>query len=124
MTEANDPRNRALFAHERLRAWHVAMRAMNLCHDIADHLGPGLGRLADQLRNASQSACLQVGEGAAKEGGERRQRFRGARSEASEAASALAIVAARRRGDPAKLGEAHNELGKLCAMLVKLERAA
>ena len=71
------------FAHHRLDAWHVALEAMLSADRISRRLGRGYGPLADQLRRASQSAYLQVAEGAAKSGAERAQRFRGARAEAS-----------------------------------------
>jgi four helix bundle protein len=112
------------FAHQRLRAWEVALEALARCDGAAKRLARGYGPLADQLKRASQSACLQVAEGAAKTGAERAQRFRGARAEASEAAAAIEAAGALGLLPEAQIAEALNQLGKLCAMLVKLERAA
>lgn len=114
----------APFAHQRLRAWDVALEALARCDAAARKLARGYGPLADQLRRASQSACLQIAEGAAKAGAERAQRFRGARAEASEAAAALEAAAVLGLLPGEQVAQAMNELGKLCAMLVKLERAA
>jgi len=59
------------FAHHRLDAWRVALEALLSADRISRRLGRGYGPLADQLRRASQSAYLQVAEGAAKTGAER-----------------------------------------------------
>jgi four helix bundle protein len=123
MMQANDSEARAPFAHQRLRAWGVALRALALCDSASKKLGRGYAPLADQLRRASQSACLQLAEGAAKSGPERAQRLRGARSEASEAAAALEGVLVLGLVPAAEVEAAMNELGRLCGMLVKLERA-
>jgi four helix bundle protein len=112
------------FCHHDLAAWHVALEAMVAAHRMSRGLGRGYGPLADQLRRASQSALLQIGEGAAKRGAERAQRFRGALAEASEAAAAIEAIARLGLASQAEAARLHNELGKLCAMLVKLARAA
>ena len=124
MTPANSIPPRTPFAHQRLRAWEVAIEALSLCDRAAKRLPRGYGPLADQLRRASQSACLQVAEGAAKHGAERAQRFRGARAEATEAAAAIEAAGALGLLAESQVALALDELGKLCAMLVKLERAA
>jgi four helix bundle protein len=124
MSEATNIPVRAPFAHQRLRAWAVALQALALCDAASKRLGRGYAPLGDQLRRASQSACLQVGEGAAKCGAERAQRLRGARAEASEAAAALEAAAVLGLVPAAEVAVALNELGRLCAMLVKLERAS
>ncbi len=89
---------------------------------MAGRFGRGYGPLADQLRRASQSVVVQIGEGAAKRGAERAQRFRGALGEANEAASA--VEAAERLGVTAsdKATELLVLLGRVCAMLTKLVR--
>ncbi|MCX5737828.1 MAG: four helix bundle protein [Proteobacteria bacterium] len=107
-----------------MRAWDVALGALGRCDAAARRLGRSYGPLADQLRRASQSACLQLAEAAAKGGAERAQRLRGARAEASEAAAALEAAAVLGLLPAEQVAEAMNELGRLCAMLVKLERAA
>jgi four helix bundle protein len=112
------------FAHHRLDAWHVALDAMLGADRIVRRLGRGYGPLADQLRRASQSALLQVAEGAAKSGAERAQRFRGAKAEASEAAAAVEAAAALGLVAGAEAAAVVDRFGKLCAMLTKLVRVA
>ena len=112
------------FPHHRLDAWHVALEAMLGADRISRRLGRGYGPLADQLRRASQSAYLQVAEGAAKGGAERAQRFRGARAEASEAAAAIEAVAQLGLVAADEAAVAVDRFAKLCAMLTKLIRVA
>ena len=78
------------FAHHRLDAFHVAKAALVLGHQIANALPRGYASLADQLRRAVQGAYLQVGEGAARDGADRKQRMRISRAEAGEATDDLA----------------------------------
>jgi four helix bundle protein len=112
------------FPHHRLDAWHVALEALLGADRISRRLGRGYGPLADQLRRASQSAYLQVAEGAAKVGAERAQRFRGAKAEASEAAAAIEAAARLGLVPAEEAAVAIDRFAKLCAMLTKLVRAA
>jgi four helix bundle protein len=108
------------FAHHRLDAFHVAKSALVAGDAIVRQLPRGYGSLADQLRRALLGAYLNLSEAAARDGNDRRQRFRCARAECNEAASALEVVVA--------LGLVHGEraepvltgLDRLAAMLTRL----
>lgn len=108
------------FAHHRLDAFHVAKRALVAGDTLVGKLPRGYAKLGDQLRRALLGAYLQLTEAAARDGQDRRQRFRCARAEcneaaaAVEAASALGLVAT---------DDAHALLGdldRLAAMLTRL----
>jgi four helix bundle protein len=110
------------FEHHRLDAYAVALEALKGAEQIAKALPRGYGAMADQVRRASQSAFLQLAEGVARSGGERAMRLRGARAEASEAAAGiegLLVVGVVEQGEAERVIAL---LGRLCAMLVRLER--
>jgi four helix bundle protein len=100
------------FAHHRLDAFHVSRDALVLGDALVKKLPRGYAPLGDQLRRALLGAYLQLTEAAARDGNDRRQRFRCARAEANEAAAAAEAAVA--------LGlVAHEEAG---AVLVLLDR--
>ncbi|MBL8743494.1 MAG: four helix bundle protein [Myxococcales bacterium] len=119
---ARHPNDKAFytqFPHCSLDAYAVALDALVKADALAKRLPRGYGPLADQLRRASQSAFLQLSEGAARTGADP-QRLRGGRAEACEAA---ACVDALGRLGLASEGEVHDLLqllGRLAAMLAKL----
>ena len=100
----------ARFAHHRLDAFHVSRDALVAGDALVKQLPRGYGTLGDQLRRALLGAYLQLTEAAARDGHDRRQRFRCARAEANEAAAAVEAgrvrlrarrrLAARGRVDP------------------------
>ncbi len=108
------------FSHHRLDAFHVAKSALVGGDALVRKLPRGYGPLADQMRRALLGAYLQLTEAAARDGNDRRQRFRCARGECNEAAAAveaalaLGLVAA----DEANAVLAN--LDRLAAMLTKL----
>ncbi len=67
----------------------MALEALLGADELGRSVGRGYGLLVDPMRRASQSAYLQVAEGAPKKGAERAQRFRGVLDEAGEAAAAI-----------------------------------
>ncbi len=87
--KANGDNNFARFPHHSLDAYEVALEALVRADEIAKRLPRGYGPLSDQLRRASQSAFLQLSEGAARVGADRAQRLRCARAEACEAAACV-----------------------------------
>ena len=77
------------FAHHRLDAFHTAKRALVMGDALVRKLPRGYGPLADQMRRALLGTYLQLTEAAARDGNDRRQRFRCARGECNEAAEAV-----------------------------------
>ncbi|MBK6518685.1 MAG: four helix bundle protein [Polyangiaceae bacterium] len=106
------------FPHHGLDAYAVGLEALTKADALAKKLPRGYGPLSDQLRRASQSAFLQLSEGAARMSADRAQRLRGARAEACEAC----VEALERLGlaTAADAGELLSLLGRLAAMLTKL----
>ena len=77
------------FAHHRLDAFQLAKRALVTGDALVRKLPRGYGPLGDQLRRALLGTYLQLTEAAARDGNDRRQRFRCARAECNEAAAAV-----------------------------------
>jgi hypothetical protein len=67
------------FAHHSLDAFLVARDALRLGHALTRQYPRGNAELADQLRRALLGAYLQLTEAAARDGADRRHRFRCAR---------------------------------------------
>ena len=110
----------ARFAHHKLDACHVAKDALVRGHAIARNLPRGYGPLADQMRRALLGAYLQLTEAAARDGNDRRQRFRCARAECNEAAAAIEAALALGLVVEGEANEALHALDRLAAMLTRL----
>ncbi len=110
----------ARFPHHSLDAYQVALDALVKADALAKKLPRGYGPLSDQLRRASQSAFLQLSEGAARSGADRAQRLRGARAEACEAAACAEAIGRLGLATAVETGELLSLLGRLAAMLTKL----
>ncbi len=108
------------FPHHSLDAYRVALEALGKADALAKKLPRGYGPLSDQLRRASQSAFLQLSEGAARIGADRAQRLRGARAEACEAAACVEALEHLGLATRAESGELLSLLGRLAAMLTRL----
>jgi four helix bundle protein len=52
------------FTHRKLDAYRVAIEFVAVAYDLCERLPPGHALLADQLRRASTSICLNMAEGA------------------------------------------------------------
>ena len=118
MTQRQDDKTSfLLFPHHGLDAYAVALDALEKADALAKKLPRGYGPLSDQLRRASQSAFLQLAEGAARSGADRAQRLRGARAEACEAAACVEGLGLSTQSEVAEL---LSLLGRLAAMLTKL----
>jgi four helix bundle protein len=112
--------NTTRFAHHRLDAFHVARSALVAGDALVRKLPRGYGPLADELRRSLLGAYLNLTEAAARDGNDRRQRFRCARAETNEAAAA--VEAALALGLVAD-DEAHavlTDLDRLASMLTRL----
>jgi four helix bundle protein len=108
------------FPHHSLDAYRVALEALAKADALAKKLPRGYGPLSDQLRRASQSAFLQLSEGAARNGADRAQRLRGARAEACEAAACVEALGHLGLANEGEVRELLSLLGRLAAMLTKL----
>jgi four helix bundle protein len=80
----------------------------------------GYGPLADQLRRALLGAYLNLTEAAARDGNDRRQRFRCARAECNEAAAALEAAVALGLASDDQANRVLADLDRLAAMLTRL----
>ena len=108
------------FSHHRLDAFHVALRALTAGDALVRKLPRGYGPLADQLRRALLGAYLQTTEAAARDGNDRRQRFRCARAECNEAAAAIETASALRLVPKDEADGVLASLDRLAAMLTRL----
>ncbi|NUP06412.1 MAG: four helix bundle protein [Polyangiaceae bacterium] len=116
----NDKASYTRFPHHGLDAYEVALEALEKADSLAKKLPRGYGPLADQLRRASQSAFLQLSEGAARTGADRAQRLRCARAEACEAAACVEALGRLSLATNGEVAELLSLLGRLVAMLTKL----
>jgi four helix bundle protein len=112
--------NTTRFAHHSLDAFHVAKRALVGGDALVRKLPRGYGPLGDQMRRALLGAYLQLTEAAAREGNDRRQRFRWARGEANEAAAAVEAAAALGLVGEGEASAVLVDLDRLAAMLCRL----
>ena len=108
------------FAHHRLDAFHTAKSALVRGDELVRKLPRGYGPLADQMRRALLGAYLQLAEASAREGNDRRQRFRCARGECNEAAAAVEGAFALGLIAEEEATAVLAELDRLAAMLTKL----
>ena len=110
------------FDYERLDVTKVARETLRLVTKIAKSLPRGNANLADQMTRAIQSAWLQMAEGAGRRGADAKNRYRGAKSEACEAAAAIeaAWIQELIREEDAR--EVRDLLARQCAMLAGLAR--
>ena len=80
------------FDHERLDAYRAAIDFLVAAARIAEGFPRGYSSLADQLRRAATSICLNIAEGAGEFSGKEKARFyRIARRSATECAAALDV---------------------------------
>jgi four helix bundle protein len=108
------------FAHHRLDAFHVAKDALVGGDALVRKLPRGYRPLADQTRRALLGAYLQLTEAAARDGNDRRQRFRCARGECNEAAAAIEGALALGLVAEAEANAVLVQLDRLAAMLTGL----
>ena len=126
-SKTEDPRSKTehllRFPHHALDVYRVALEALVLADSVAKDLPRGYGPLADQLRRASQSAFLQVAEGAARSGADRAARLRCARAEACEAAACTEALLALGLVSETRGKLLLRELARVAAMLTRLAPA-
>ena len=117
------------FDHERLDVYQLALEFIRDAHDTINTIPPGDASLADQLRRAATSICLNIAEGSGEFSRKEKARFyRIAKRSATECAAIMDIL--RTRGIADSIGpqareqlEARKEvLRRIVSMLIKLVR--
>ena len=108
------------FAHHRLDAFHVARTALVAGDALVRKLPRGYATLGDQMPRALLGAYLNLTEAAARDGNDRRQRFRCSRAECNEAAAAIEAAAALGLITEADAHAVLVDLDRLAAMLTRL----
>jgi four helix bundle protein len=110
----------ARFAHHRLDCFSVAKDALIAGDAIVRTLPRGYGALGDQTRRALLGTYLNLTEAAARDGNDRKQRFRWARAECQEAAAAIEAAAALGLAGEAEASHVLELLARVTAMLTRL----
>ena len=109
------------FDHRQLDAYRLGLEFVTHAEQLAESLPAGRASLADQLRRASMSICLNTAEGAGEFSPAEEARFyRLARRSATECAAALDICRAIRVGDKPDLELGDDMLRRIVSMLTKL----
>lgn len=112
--------------HERLRVYSAALDCLEQASDMVATLPRGHGYIADQLRRAAISICLNIAEGAGEFAPSEKARFyRMARRSATEC-SAVLDICARLRLPPtsaAKLAAGRTLLIDIVSILTALAKA-
>ena len=106
--------------HERLDAFAVSIELVELVRSLGGLRGTA-GAL-DQLRRASTSVAVNIGEACGKSGADRRRYFSIARGSALESAAALRVLLALRLVKRERYGEGRTLCERLYAMLTRLSR--
>lgn len=109
-----------LLPHERLDVFRVAIELVELVASLGSLRGTA-GAL-DQLRRASTSVAVNIGEACGKSGADRRRYFAIARGSALESAAALRVLLALRLVKPERHQEGRTLCERLYAMLTRLSR--
>jgi len=109
-----------LLPHERLDVFAVAIELVELVRSLGSLRG-NAGAL-DQLRRASTSVAVNIGEACGKSGADRRRYFSIARGSALESAAALRVLLALGLVKRERYGEGRTLCERLYAMLTQLSR--
>lgn len=117
------------FDHERLDVYQLAIEFIRDAQDTIHTIPPGDASLADQLRRASTSICLNIAEGSGEFSRKEKARFyRIAKRSATECAAIIDILATRGITDSVgpltceQLDARKETLRRIVSMLIKLVR--
>ncbi|MEM7206154.1 MAG: four helix bundle protein [Planctomycetota bacterium] len=109
------------FDHRQLDAYRLGIEFVVHADQLASQFSPGRAPLADQLRRASTSICLNTAEGAGEfSPGEKARFYRMGRRSATEAAAILDVCRALGIGDVSVLDEGDEMLRRVVSMLTKM----
>lgn len=107
--------------HEKLEAYHLAIRFVVLADEIAENLPRGRAYLADQLRRAGSSVPLNIAEGAGEYAPAEKARFyRMAKRSATECSSILDILQHLHLVSQEQFSTVRELLAPIVAMLIKM----
>lgn len=113
--------NDFIFPHERLDAFRVALDLAQTSQRVAQRIGRGHRKLADQLQRSGRAPALLIAEGANRRAsGDKRQRFSEANGECGEVAATAAVgvrLGVISRQDEAEL---RRLAGRVAAMMTRL----
>jgi four helix bundle protein len=109
------------FDHRRLEVYRVAMEFVAEAEPIAEMVAGGRAPLADQLRRAAASICLNIAEGSGEYSSHEKARFyRIARRSAAECAAILDVAEAIGLCDASAATQGRTQLLRMIAMLTRL----
>ena len=109
------------FDHRQLDAYRVSIEFVAHADRLAGTLPPGRAALADQLRRASTSICLNTAEGAGEFSPREKARFyRLARRSATECVGVLDVCRALGVGDAPELEVGDELLYRIVSMLTRM----
>ncbi len=109
-----------LLPHEKLDVFRVAIELVEFVSSLGNLRGTASA--LDQLRRASTSVAVNIGEACGKQGADRRRFFGIARGSALESAAALRVLLALGLLKPERYNEARTLCERLYAMLTRLCR--
>ncbi len=112
-----------MMSYERLDVYQCAIKFLSLATEVSNGLPKGQANLADQIRRASMSIPLNIGEGAGKRTKpDCRKYFDIARGSAMECAAAVDVCRTLELINADKATQAKELLHRIVAMLTKLAR--
>ena len=109
------------FGHERLQVYQSSLEFFELTQILITSLPPGHAHLADQLKRASVSICLNIAEGAGEFSKKEKARFyRISKRSATECAAILDLFRRVQTNSERDLMEAREKLFGIVSMLTAL----
>jgi four helix bundle protein len=114
---------KALYLHERLEAYQLAVKFYRTIKVIRSALPRGLGPIGDQISRAAASICLNLAEGAESRFRDvKRRHFAIALGSATECAAALDLLEIEQAADQAQLAAARAVLKGATLRILGLTR--
>lgn len=118
---SEEQRTVGVFPHEKLDAYHVAVKMAALARQIAERIPRGHRNVADHMQRAASNAVLLLAEGANRRGAAlKRQRFGESRGECGEVAAAADLVRDLGIGVETEAEELKLLASRVSAMLTRL----
>ena len=109
-----------MFGFQSLDVYKCAVRFLALAMKHAAHVTSGTGGVADQLRRAALSICLNIAEGTGRFGKDQRRFYITARGSALECAAVLDALEVLELATEPELREPRELLVRVVSMLTKM----